>query len=574
MRHSARGNGIPTASRISYRGFTLTELMIAIVVLIVVIIATSKIFGTASQITRIGQATAAVMQEAATIEDQLRSDIAHLTDKGFFAIRGVAVRNDVKGAGQPLLNPNLPPGAVIRADQLMFFTDGVDSPQTSRLTQGSNRAGQGTAARVYWGPAFQLGDLGLPAVVDNYDRVRGYDPNVGSTTTANPLWTAITPWTNGTVAMATLLYATEGGAGGPNGNDIYGPGAPTIGPAAISLFQPPATRWLLARQAVVLVDDDSGNSDSNQKTVYEGQIATARSIFYNAQATAPWGYSREIRNGRMDAAAVQLNDVRRFITIRPPWITNVPREWADNSVPIAIIGGDQRNVIRNALYYPRAERKAPSMNRVDQALTNHVIGSACSNFIVDWTYFNGVGDIDGNGDGIYDWNNPATGDLGGIVIPSNVEQLWFGMPDCTNAPGSFVLPDPVRGTRPLSANLDFPMTNWVNQQNPTSIYFYNIEPNDPSTSSAVKIIAPGVYVYEAFFGYNQTRPYWDESVVPAQATSTPTIPIPPTRMKAGYTPWPSAIRITMTLHDPDGRLEGGREFQFVIDLPKRSSSQP
>jgi hypothetical protein len=36
-----------------------------------------------------------------------------------------------------------------------------------------------------------------------------------------------------------------------------------------------------------------------------------------------------------------------------------------------------------------------------------------------------------------------------------------------------------------------------------------------------------------------------------------------------YTPLPSAIRITLRLHDPLGRIEGGREFQFIVDLPKR-----
>jgi hypothetical protein len=30
-----------------------------------------------------------------------------------------------------------------------------------------------------------------------------------------------------------------------------------------------------------------------------------------------------------------------------------------------------------------------------------------------------------------------------------------------------------------------------------------------------------------------------------------------------------SIRITLRLHDPLGRIEGGREFQFIVDLPKR-----
>jgi hypothetical protein len=33
---------------------------------------------------------------------------------------------------------------------------------------------------------------------------------------------------------------------------------------------------------------------------------------------------------------------------------------------------------------------------------------------------------------------------------------------------------------------------------------------------------------------------------------------------------PTAIRVTMTLHDPKGTLETGRTFQFVIPIPTRN----
>ncbi len=56
----------------------------------------------------------------------------------------------------------------------------------------------------------------------------------------------------------------------------------------------------------------------------------------------------------------------------------------------------------------------------------------------------------------------------------------------------------------------------------------------PSTTSGLGIEAAGATVREAFFGYGG--------------------------------PWPAAIRFTMTLHDPRGVLEGGRTFQFVVNL--------
>ena len=57
-----------------------------------------------------------------------------------------------------------------------------------------------------------------------------------------------------------------------------------------------------------------------------------------------------------------------------------------------------------------------------------------------------------------------------------------------------------------------------------------------TTSAGVGIRGAGAIVYEAIFGYDQSA-----------------------------TPWPTAIRFTMTLHDPRGVIESGRTFQFVVN---------
>lgn len=504
------------------RSFTLTELMVAVAVLIVVIIATSKIFGTASKITGLGQATASLTQEAAAIEKQIRADFERLSQEGFFAIHCVAVRNDVKGLGQPLLNPNLPSTAIVRADQLVFFTNGVSTMQTFRLTQNGNKKAQAAFSRVYWGPAFQLGDQGRPAAVQGTNVVNGYDPIA----TVTP-WTNLTPWTTGAIGMNTLMYATEGGApGGANGNDIYGPGAPAIGPTTISNFtQPEARQWLLARQSVALMDDDDNAGNLNSKTVYLGQGQTARSIFFNGNNGGNWGFSREIRNGRLDGAASEVDAIRKWVlfVVYPPIAPGHFRVWSNGS---AI---DQRSIIQSAVYYPRAERRAPSMNRIDQALTNHVIGGGCSSFIVDWTYDNGVGALDINGDGI--------NEFAGVQIPINMEQPWFGMNDASRGVYPYsTLAAPGTPNAIAAAQTILPLTSYPN----------NIE-------SSTNTLPTGVSDYWALFGYNQTRPL-NASGNLDQAV--------------GYTPFPTGIRVTMTLHDPEGKLEGGREFQFVIRLPR------
>ena len=483
------------------RAFTLTELMVAVVVLIVVIIATSKIFGTASQITSVGTATANMMTEAAAIERQIRDDIAKLTRDGFFAIRCVAVQNDVHGGGI-LLNPNLPPDAMIRADQLVFFANGVESSQSFRMGQFSSRKGQGIASRIYYGHAFQLPE-GAGVTLTGTDIAQAHDP-VALTGGAN----AIPPWYRGNAAMLRIKFA-------PTSDPAVFSAA---SPSSINGTQPEARKWLLVRHPVLLVDDDVNDAFHSSKTQYLEEVTSARSIFWQLTPAAPWGFSREVRNGRVDAAASDLNEIRHFVQTGSPINGGAPDPW----IP------DQRNRIANvgtgAIYYPRAERKSPSMHRVDQALTNNVISGGCSSFVIDWTYENGVGFVD-NG----------LGTLPGVTITSDIEHPWFGMVD------------PGRGVKPL--------INHVSDGGPVAIP--NPTPLVPASIETLANPAPDVFTYDAIFGYNQN--------VPLNAAGNPWAPGDPT----AYTPFPSAIRITMTLHDPEGKLEGGRQFQFVIDLPKQ-----
>lgn len=514
--------------RLAARGFTLTEMLVAIAVLVIVIIGTSKIFGTASQVTGLGQANQDVLAEAAAIERQIREDIARLSKEGFFAIHNVAVRNDVRGPAQPLLNPNLAPDAIIRADQLVFFATGVEGTQTYRQSQGSNHKSQGTISRVYYGHGFQL-PRGLPVQIPNpaVNLVNAHDPDLQA---AGP----ITPWAAGNVNMVRTQFATTGAATGAT--SVYSRAAAGV----IDGTQPEARKWLLARQCVALMDDDTSANNDNSKTVYLGQTSTARSIFID-QPT--YGFSRELRNGRVDAAATLANEIRRWVT----YSGANPRPWFDAAFPIGA-GGDGKTVVRSSVYYPRAERVAPSTHRVDQALTNAVISGACSSFTIDWTYegsdtqridangnvIGGVGEIlDANGNVAYDSsNNPLTG----VIMSSNGEQQWFGLTDGDRGvfPYSTL---PTTGTGPLRAA--------------TTILPLGTLPNNIESQS---VNTPTLQDYWAVFGYNQDR------ATDATGALDPDL---------GFTPWPTALRITMVLHDPAGRLEAGREVQFVIDLPRR-----
>ncbi|MHC4428061.1 MAG: prepilin-type N-terminal cleavage/methylation domain-containing protein, partial [Planctomycetota bacterium] len=318
------------------RAFTLSEILVAVVILVVVIVATSKMFGTASKVTGVGQAGAAVLQEAAAIERQIRSDFERLSREGFLAIRCVAVPNDVNlNSGGALLNPALPPSAIIRADQLLFFAHGVQTIQTLGGAAGVNRKGQGTVSRIYYGPAFQLLD-GL--AVDDVDPTapEAHDPRLQA---GDPL---LVPWYRGAHDMVRTVFEDV-----PSGADY------TTSPGgSIDATQPSANRWLLARHAVVLAGD-GGYPESYLEGIPGGNTRTADGINHAV-----------VLGGRVDAAASELNDIRTTVID------------ADGDIVLNDSWHEQRSVIAGVLFYPRAERIAPGTHRVDQALTNHVIAGA------------------------------------------------------------------------------------------------------------------------------------------------------------------------------------------------------
>ncbi len=383
------------------RSFTLIELIVAVAVLVVLLAFVGGIFQATVRVTRAGMATADLLATAAAIERVLRSDFARLSREGFLAIRCVGVRNDVNQPG-PLLAANLPPDTVLRADQIVFFTQGLASVRTFRAGAGVNRKGSSTVARVYYGHAFQL--PGAPPVERSDGLVWAIDPR-------DPLL----PWTTGPATLVRTRF--QDNATDPPGDYIIDGDHGTI-----DATQPPARQWLLARQSVILADD-GGSPNVFLFTLQEGGFRSTARID-----------DAVIINGRVDAAASRLGDIRRAVLDSDG--DGVVDSWPR-----------QRETIASTLFYPRAERTAPGPHRVDQALTNHVLAAGCSSLVIEWTW-------------------PAR--------DRAAEQPWFGL-----------------------------------------------DAADP----------------EAIFGYDRS-----------------------------LTPWPTAIRFTMTLHDTRGVLESGRVFQFVVYL--------
>lgn len=471
------------------RGFTLVELLIAVAVLLIVILATAKIFGSVSRVATLGQANADIMQEVAAIERQMRADLEAISPEGFLAIVSHRVRNDIRGTTN-LLDPSREPDEYLRSDQLVFFAGGTHSQQVYGPT-GVNLNATSTIARIYYGHGFQLPTAPAGTDLEN-DAANAFFPPWGP-----PSGTADLVWTNGGANAGTV-------------------------PVPVT----PATDWILARQAILLADDGGGSGTYLN-------VANSTDLIWNAA----------IRNSRVDVAASNLNDVRNFIDFNTT-------AWYDGSGGDgwSLVAGGASNLGATAVMFPRAEPISPSLSRVDQALTTTALASGCSEFMVEWTYEDGTGFV--QDEHLNPWS--------GVTMNSVGERAWFGMPDEALDTSAGEIP---RGVTTLTEYVDLLAGQSIPCQ---TIFPENIEgegsysgPNG-TVDGMFDVNGDGSHlVYVAAFGYNRSRAL-DPTLVPAAPNPT-----------LGYTPWPSSLRITMRLHDPENRLEDGRPLQFVIDLPER-----
>ncbi len=569
------------------KAFTLTELLLAVLVLLVVIAATARIFGTAQRVSSVGEANASILQDAGAIERRLRDDLARMSDKGYMAIRNVAVRNDINdnaGTNQlELLNPDLAQDAILRLDQLVFFAEGtqdtVDFVGTVNLFGGS--VPSSALSRITYGHAVQVPDrveqaLSAPASFDpDYFMLDGK---------------VLTPWVTDAVTDGPSLRLTGTTASG--------------GTKTVNGTQPGARDWILSRRAVLLADDGGDPAfHAIQPNTPQLDANSTTSLFQESTgfftAGAALQPARAILSGRFDVTAMQLNDLERVLgrfdgtngLLDPPFYspwTVVPGV-ADlpASPPGAVAFGAARQRVINGTFgigatanqagasvqiglnsWPRAERQPPTFEKSDQMLTSGMIAGHCSNFIVEWCWKDGVGRMMEDDRRVKLALDPVNGNVTpmlGFLSPTNGVAPWIGLPDEVTSLGFSVPFNQRRGTRTLEqvGGLGAPL------------FAPSIE--GPAGAQVLPVTGGGIptqraWCYTSVFGFNAMEPTYrvrsnQNPVTGAVIAGQPTDWVVP---RLDYTPRPSAVRITMTLHDPDRRIDGGREFTFVIDLPERS----
>ncbi len=492
-------------NRIQHLGFTLLELMVATVVLLAVMIAVGRIFGTTSDVSASGQAISQTMQQGVAIEQQLREDIEKLTREGFVAIRSVALANDMQGE-YLLIDDSLPPEAIIRCDQLMFFTDGFATPMLNTIS--TSFSGQGLATRLYYGHGVKFPELsGM-----------GQDGN-GLEESSDPVYfdTVWTPWHEGIVDVETRQYRD-----GQTGRfDLVGSAYQANGTQGLP------NSWTLCRQAIVLGDDDQQAPNSTRKTVYMEKGVSSHTIFpwdpridypvNNGDYTSP-----HVLHGRVDIAATQLDDVRQSV-LQIVEGDETERPWRNPNVL------DQQELIASTMYWPRVETYPVTTDRYDQALMLSAIAQGCVSFQVEWTYDEGVGEVTGENWVSYTgyqyddalvqpwWGSSYRENDG--TISFNTLKYWTENPEEGDVPAQLVNPD-------------------------------NIEPifniGEGPLYAPVPTVQDEAAEYWAIFGYNGHDPLHPDWV---------------------YTPRPSALRITLRLQDRENRLGAGWTYQFIVDLP-------
>lgn len=558
--------------------FTLIEILVAVGVLVIVIIAVAQIFSSASKVAAVSEANAEILQAANALEQQLRADLANLPDNGFMVIQQVEV--GARGAPESGALDSSLAGQEIRADQIAFFTRGFRSTTQLIGSQESSFipfngvqivtgwAPEAAVCRMYYGHGFTAPTV--PVGLDAYSYLDKDAP--------------VVPWIGGQVETQRW---TDGAA-----------------QAAARVTASKPSNWPLVRMATMLSADGTTTRDyagranfSSLSLFTDRRIALGKLAANNPTAAT---YYPLWTSGRVDhvkwqpddifsQTAYQVNQqgfpvVLPFIfddgsgalaqlSIRKPSVrlrmlqTLAP--WATPATRLVPANGD------NALYvaYPRVEKVALGPDRSEVMLTAPVLAANCSSFKVEWTWESGKdsGFLD-NGFPLGMYVQPGSTSTATGANGRAFRQPWFGLDD-----PSILVNDP-----------EFPLAVRPASNSPRAVQSGNgvwnaqggqwgfcepplLYPDDPSAAEQIfsAIEGPlvggapirqchpdqgGKRVYQAVFGFNKRDPSIQAYVAPREGP---------------YTPLPTAIRVTARLHDALGRIEGGREFQFVIDLPKR-----
>ena len=544
------------------RAFTLIELLVAILVLLAVLLASGSIFNATSKVAGVGEAVSDVGADLQAFERSVRDDLSSISRDGFLMIRCVAVRNDVRVDGSgfgALLDPGLPSDHVFRCDQLLFFREGVAGSKNYAIGAGANNQGRSSAQRIYYGHSYQLANASLPPNGQTY-----YDLRV---TDGGQTFALIPPWADTSTLSSDLTYWS------------FDANSPDLGPIQTQGLSPlptiPASSWLMSRQAVLMADDADTGSPYRYldgpfdppSAYWNDGVPACPSIFITDPdfyvTPMPFQSYFGISSGRTDATTMSITDAVDAVQNFPLF----PYE----QFPALHFQFQRKFVSASGLFWPRGEPRPPSTTRVSIPTSRHIISSSCSSFRVDWAWEDGTGSIsefpqqgESLSRGVQNfqrgdvWNprpsNQGIGNTGG--------EPYFRSANLPDDPGnlrnSLLLPFL---TGECDGEQSFVIPQFENRPFPNDLSILGAQYEDR------------LAVYEAFFGTNSSQPFVSPQNPRGEPNQDGCTGLDPSDIRQDWTPWPTALRITATIHDRLGRLQNGQTTQFIVPLPQRDTTE-
>lgn len=536
-RRSAAGPG-------GRRAFTISELIVAVGVAVLLIVGIGRIFSTTRTTISTGEASASLTQSGRTLERLLRQDFAGIirNNQAYMVIR-----NERLGSGQDVLSRfNRRRGVylsladeeagrdlgTVRLDQIVFYTSGEHASYQYRNPSFGqeniiSRNDSAPVARVWWGHG-----LRDPNPTDNLEGIKG------------------------TMGLAgyRAQFADERGQFALTGPDL------------VNKY---AGEWVLARQPALLLTRDAAGCNTSG-TEFELNFAPSPIEIFN-EFDNYWFDNRyfypppvpgtDIRRrfspGYVDLIDMDLSTVMESI-VEYGWRTNRftgareiypdpldalypgltgPLGGVDWNVDRTFdVGGDPSAYVTDASHKAqlnqvseqwarqqryrmmystgriRIETALPSTERLRQMLTHATLLEGCSNFEVAWS----------NGEVNY-----PEGDL-----------VWY--------------------------DINNPANPYARHPNLTNQDVYEQTPDDARTWYLTEVLPPSSGLSDAFTTIPNVEPQNNDLYY---AVFGAFVPRDNDASRGEAWPWPKLIRVRLTLHDAQGRIGGGREFEFIFNLP-------
>jgi type II secretory pathway pseudopilin PulG len=338
------------------RAFTLIEMLIAVGAVGLIAVGLAKLFSSTGEVVKYGRRVSAMNELAATLENQIRRDIAAIAGQGdaFLVIRNKLLLSnplnaDQQGNSSPTLNPDS--GIWLsaedrsfhprprRIDEICFFING--SINSAREPQMPGRAPQGAAARIYYGHGMQRNSYDTPRLDSDplwsnnpaWPAGLGRADNTGTANLYAGNWTLLrqetllarpqpTQWKYPAIATTPTAYITTN-----NWDDsIVQVG---LQPAAASIFrfdpyhptQPDLKGpWYVKYTNTTIVNGQSVDHDA----AYQLPAVPPNAIARMNDAYAGNNFWPSTASGIVDVAAVDLSVIRARVIGLGPGIAGTP----------------------------------------------------------------------------------------------------------------------------------------------------------------------------------------------------------------------------------------------------------